>query len=167
MEEARIPVDSEVLAELARRLRSPDQSFNDLLRDWLGLPPRRWRDSKRHGGEGAAVPTRLTQKSQDSPEADAKVESIESSESSPGAVPLPDGTELRGHHRGREVRARIERGAVVLDGRRFSSLSAAARSVTGHSVNGWRFFEARLPGRNDWLPASRLRPVRANRRDPS
>ena len=168
MEGARIPVDSEVLAELARRLRSPDQSFNDLLRDWLGLPPRRRREFARTGSAGATMATPETLEAPSAADAAGIRESEESSESRDEAVPLPEGTALRGRYRGREVHGRIEGGAVVLEGRRFPSLSAAARSVTGHPTNGWRFFEARLPGRGDWLPASRLRPVRTGaRRGPS
>ncbi|GBD41209.1 hypothetical protein HRbin39_00587 [bacterium HR39] len=177
MEDARIPVDSEVLVELTRRLRSPDQSFNDLLREWLGLPPRPRRSAtpspagvaRESDPRTGTVSTRVTLETPDDGEPEESGGSLESEESNesadaPGEVPLPEGTELRGRFHGREVRGRIEGGAVVLEGRRFTSLSAAARSVTGHPVNGWRFFEARLPGRDDWLPAARLRPVRVPHR---
>jgi hypothetical protein len=59
----------------------------------------------------------------------------------------PVGTDLVGRHRGQEVSARIvadEEGggapAVECRGSRYRSLSAAARAITGNSVNGWRFW---------------------------
>ena len=60
----------------------------------------------------------------------------------------PVGTELVGRYRGQEVSARIvkddDRGgasAVECRGKRYRSLSAAARAITGNSVNGWRFWQ--------------------------
>jgi hypothetical protein len=60
----------------------------------------------------------------------------------------PVGTELAGRYRGQEVSARIvkddDRGgapAVECRGKRYRSLSAAARAITGNSVNGWRFWQ--------------------------
>jgi len=60
----------------------------------------------------------------------------------------PVGTELVGRYRGEEVSARIvadeERSgapAVECRGSRHRSLSAAARAITGNSVNGWRFWQ--------------------------
>jgi hypothetical protein len=60
----------------------------------------------------------------------------------------PVGTELMGRYRGQEVSARIvadEEGsgtlAVESQGSRYRSLSAAARAITGNSVNGWRFWQ--------------------------
>jgi len=60
----------------------------------------------------------------------------------------PVGTELVGRYRGQEVSARIvadEEGsgapAVECQGARYRSLSAAAKAITGNSVNGWRFWQ--------------------------
>ena len=57
------------------------------------------------------------------------------------------GTELVGRYRGEEVSARVvadgDRGgdlAVECRETRYRSLSAAARAITGNSVNGWRFW---------------------------
>lgn len=60
----------------------------------------------------------------------------------------PKGTTLMGRYRGRELSVEIvdaggdpaER-AVECEGRRYSSLSAAARAITGGAVNGWRFWQ--------------------------
>ena len=60
----------------------------------------------------------------------------------------PVGTELVGRYRGQELSARIvadedrdREPAVECRGTRYRSLSAAARAVTGNSVNGWRFWQ--------------------------
>lgn len=39
-----------------------------------------------------------------------------------------------------EVRPDVGRVAVEMGGRRYNSLSAAARAVQGHEINGWRFW---------------------------
>ena len=64
----------------------------------------------------------------------------------------PVGTELVGRYRGQEVSARIvtdddRAGAPAVEcrGTRYRSLGAAARAVTGNSVNGWRFWQAVEP----------------------
>ena len=64
----------------------------------------------------------------------------------------PVGTELVGRYRGEELSARIVADedrdgapAVECRGTRYRSLSAAARAVTGNSVNGWRFWQAVEP----------------------
>lgn len=64
----------------------------------------------------------------------------------------PIGTEFVGRYRGEETSARIvaaaDRGglpAVEWRGTRYRSLSAAARAVTGNSVNGWRFWQVVEP----------------------
>lgn len=64
----------------------------------------------------------------------------------------PVGTELMGRYRGQEVSARIVKDddrsgapAVECRGSRYRSLSAAARAITGNSVNGWRFWQVVEP----------------------
>jgi len=172
MESARIPVDSEVLAELVRRLESPHDSLNAVLRRLLGLPVsgvERDAAAESHAVAAAESATigHASADSGDSSDSGARAISSESPESEesarPAAPPLPPGSELRARFKGREIRAHVRDGVIELDGRRFTSLSAAARAVTGHPTNGWRFFEARLPGRQDWLPALLLRPTRGRR----
>ncbi len=163
METIRIPVDPEVLAELARRLRSPEESFNGLLRRWLGLPPRRPEESNMDSEQDSEWPGESAGSPPDEShtESHGTVSQGESPRSPTPAprspLPLPDGSELRARHKGREIRGRVRDGAVELAGRCFSSLSAAARHITGHPVNGWRFFAVRPPGARDWVPADRLR----------
>lgn len=65
-------------------------------------------------------------------------------------VMLPEGTELRTTHKGQTHEARVERGAIVYDGRPHRSPSAAGSAVTGTSINGWIFWEVRRPGDAGW-----------------
>lgn len=66
---------------------------------------------------------------------------------------LPHGTELRARYKNREYRARIDNNAWLDEagGGPHGSPSAAARAITGTSVNGLRFWEARRPGDRDWI----------------
>ncbi len=164
MESIRIPVDPEVVAELSRRLRGPDESFNDLLRAWLGLPPRRRQVMESHAhAESNRGTLKGMEDSVDNPIGD--MESGESSESrlTPtgrrprGGVPLPEGSALRARIRGREVEGQVRDGWVEIAGRRFASLSAAARHLAGHPANGWRVFQVRPPGATAWVRAEQLR----------
>ncbi len=165
MESIRIPVDPEVVAELSRRLRGPDESFNDLLRAWLGLPPRRRQAMESHAhAESNGRTLKGMKDSVDNP-SEVDMESTESSESrlTPtgrrprGGVPLPEGTALRARIRGREVEGQVRDGWVEIAGRRFASLSAAARHLAGHPANGWRVFQVRPPGATAWVRAEQLR----------
>ncbi len=66
---------------------------------------------------------------------------------------LPDQANLRGKYRGTYVNATIGRGKLVMAGKEYGSLSAAARAVAerhgvigaGANVNGWRFWEMEYP----------------------
>lgn len=64
---------------------------------------------------------------------------------------LPEGTELRARYKQREFYARIvnERWIDEFE-QHHTSPSAAATAVTGNSVNGWRFWEAKRPGDRGW-----------------
>ena len=119
-----IEVDFEVYKELIRRRPSEAVSENDVLRQVLGL-------------------------------ASQRVSANASSSPAPGewvtkGVRFPAGTEFRATYKGKIYLARAENGALVLNGRRFDSPSAAAMSITGKPVNGWTFWEGRQPGRTAW-----------------
>jgi len=64
----------------------------------------------------------------------------------------PAGTRLSGRYRGQEFIAEVVtaeggEGARVLEfqGARYASLSAAAKAISGNSVNGWRFWKVVEP----------------------
>lgn len=75
-------------------------------------------------------------------------------------VRFPAGTEFRASYKGEEHRGVVKEGALLLNGRRLSSPSDAARAVTNTSVNGWNFWECRFPGETRWTSISGLRSKR-------
>ena len=126
-----IDVDFEVFKALMMRRPSENITENDVLRDLLGLPGKK---------QSFAVA--------DSP--------------APGdwvtkGVRFPVGTEFRANYKGQTYLGRVEGGALVLNGERFDAPSAAAASITKNSVNGWTFWECRLPGRSSWQSIKALR----------
>ncbi len=129
-----IEVDFEVYKQLTVRRATEDVSHNDVLRELLGL------------GQPQTAPA-------------AKA----ANGSSPGdwvakGVRFPVGTDFRANYKGEIHTARVEGGALVLsNGQRFDSPSAAAVSITGSAVNGWRFWECRVPGKGTWQPIEGLR----------
>lgn len=73
-------------------------------------------------------------------------------------VRFPQGTDFRAFYKGQTHAARVEGGALMLaNGKRFDSPSAAAISITGNSVNGWTFWECRLPDKSSWQRIDALR----------
>ena len=80
----------------------------------------------------------------------AEIQLPTTTEAAPGPVPQPGpgpGTVLRRVWHGKEVRVLVTAdGAFEWDGRRFTSLSAVAREVTGSRWNGKLFFN--LVGRS-------------------
>jgi Restriction Enzyme Adenine Methylase Associated len=126
-----IEVDFDVFKALTARRPTEEVSENDVLRQLLRLPRR----SPQTAGPDAPTPDDWVTK----------------------GVRLPAGTELRATYKGQTYLARVAAGALVLEGRRFDSPSAAAMSITRHPVNGWTFWECRLPGQGRWLKLKALR----------
>jgi hypothetical protein len=126
-----IEIDFDVFKALTARRASEDMTENDVLRQLFNL------------GKGADALTKT-----DSPAPDDWVTK---------GVRLPSGTELRSTYKGKAYLARVNSGALVLQGRRFDSLSAAAISITGNPVNGWTFWECKLPAQDRWQILKSLR----------
>ena len=122
-----IDVDFEVYKQLTVRRATEDVTYNDVIRELLGL------------AQSGPTP-RAEQDAGESPE-----------DWVAKGVRFPVGTDFRAHYKGQMYTARVEGGVLVLaNGKRFDSPSAAAVSITGNSVNGWRFWECRLPGKSSW-----------------
>lgn len=127
-----IQVDFDVFKALTMRRASEEVSENDVLRQLLGLSIRK------------GTPT-------------------QPSTTAPGdwitkGVRFPVSTEFRATYKGQTYLARVEGAALVLSGKRFDSPSAAAMSITGNKpVNGWTFWECRLPGQAGWKMIKSLR----------
>ena len=125
-----IEVDFDVYKALIARRPTENVTENDVLRQLLHLP-------KLPGPSARDLPAREDWMTK--------------------GVRIPAGTELRAKYKGRFYVARVEDGALLLEGRRFDSPSAAAMSITRNPVNGWNFWKGRLPGRTAWIPLRALR----------
>lgn len=127
---AMIEVDFDVFKALTSRRASEDVSYNDVLRQLLGLSKNKARAT------------------QAAPQGEDWISK---------GIRFPHGTEFRANYKGRPYSARIEDGALVLEGKNYNSPSAAAVSITGNPVNGWLFWECRLPGKSAWQSLKVLR----------
>jgi hypothetical protein len=121
-----IEIDFDVWKELTSRRRNESHSYNSVIRELLNLPDR-----------GAST-------------------SVERSPTSTngkviGNRFLPDGTKLRAKHKGR-MHVAETRDSELYDetGQTHNSASAAARAVTGTTVNGLLFWEVKRPGDSEW-----------------
>lgn len=130
-----IEIDFDVYKALTLRRSSEVVSENDVLRELLGL-----------------LPQRLT----------GAVAGQDSGDPAPGdwltkGVRFPAGTEFRANYKGQTYLGRVENAALVMNGKRFDSPSSAAVNITGNNVNGWNFWECRLPGQAGWKTIKALR----------
>jgi len=126
-----IEVDFDVYKALTLRRPSEDVTENDVLRELLRLPP------MRQGAVSAGSPTQGDWVAK--------------------GVRFPVGTEFRANYKGQTYLARVDSGALVLNGERFDTPSSAAMSITKGPVNGWTFWECRLPGQASWQMIKSLR----------
>jgi hypothetical protein len=86
----------------------------------------------------------------------SKRQDQKASQARPARELPPAGTRLSGRYRGQEFIAEViaaegGEGARALEyqGTRYASLSAAAKAITGNSVNGWRFWKVVEPQPTD------------------
>lgn len=126
-----IEVDFDVFKALTARRPSEEVSENDVLRQLLHLP------RKSPASELSELP---------GPD-DWVVKGVR----------IPVGTELRAAYKGKIHLGRVADGALVLNGSKFESPSAAAMSITHHPVNGWIFWQYRRPGQGKWTQLRDLR----------
>lgn len=127
-----IEVDFDVFKALTLRRESEAVTPNDVLRRLFGL-------------DGPSGPTRQA--------ADGEGWIWK-------GVRFQKGTDFRARYGGRTHVAQVVSGGLEIDGKVVTSPSRAARLVTGTSVNGWDFWECRLPGQTAWRRISSLRSVR-------
>lgn len=77
-------------------------------------------------------------------------------------VTLPHGTELRMEYNGRQYTGEIADGRWIVDGRAYTTPSAAARGVAvtkdGRHTNldGWRYWHVKRPGDVEWTRIGKL-----------
>lgn len=133
-----IEIDFEVYKALTARRQSEEVTENDVLRQLLNLP------QKANASGPAEIPGT----------GDWVIKGVR----------LPVGTELQATYKGETYLARVADRALLLNGKRFNSPSAAAMSITSHPVNGWVFWQCRLPGRANWLLLGELRADRHSKK---
>ena len=129
---ATIEVDFEVFKELTIRRESESMTENDVIRLLLGLDdqaPKPMAGNETTGGKPWGCK----------------------------GVAFPHGTEFRATYKGQLYTGVVAEGALVVQGKRFTSPSSAAVSITGNPVNGWRFWECLLPGEKHWKVIAELR----------
>jgi hypothetical protein len=128
-----IQVDFDVFKAITARRASEEVTENDVLRQLFGLA------SATAGARAAG------------------------SRHQPGdwvskGVRFPQGTQARAKYKGQLHLAEVKDGALVLNGKRHDSPSSAAMAVTNNTpVNGWTFWEVKLPGSGEWQTMKRLR----------
>jgi len=127
-----IEIDFDVFKALTLRRSAENVSYNDVLRELLGLPPKKSAVSSEEDvpGHGNWVTK---------------------------GVVFPSGTEFRAIYKGQTYYGKVESGGLVFDNIRFNSPSAAAVKITGNSVNGWTFWECRIAGESSWKMIKSLR----------
>lgn len=123
-----VEIDFELFKHLTMRRRSEDHSINDVIREMAGLAPQQ---------TGAGGPPKGGWVSK--------------------GVHFPENTELRASYKGKEYLAVIKDGGIVVEGKKASSLSNAATQVTKTNVDGWKFWECRVPGTTGWRSVANLR----------
>ena len=127
-----IEVDFDVYKQLTVRRSTEEVSYNDVIRELLGL------------GQGKVSASKASQ----SPSPEDWVAK---------GVRFPAGTEFRANYKGQIYTGRVEGGALAVNGKKYDSPSAAAVAITGSPVNGWRFWECRLAGKSSWQLIESLR----------
>lgn len=136
-----LEVDFDVYKTVFARRANESITENDVLRELLGLPPKQQATSVQ-----TAIAPQAKSLDGTSPE-DWVVKNVR----------FPKGTDFRATHKGRTHTGRVHGGALIVDGKSYQSPSAAAVAITGNAVNGWRFWECRLPGKASWQLIEALR----------
>lgn len=72
-------------------------------------------------------------------------------------VELPVNTQLRRRYKGREYLATVQPNGLLLEGKEYPSLSAAAYSITDYNVNGWDFWSYLNSKSGKWESLGKLR----------
>lgn len=74
------------------------------------------------------------------------------------ALFLPHGTQIRTKYFGKYPIAEVAAGEILLEGRKYASMSQLARAMRGNtSNNAWVVLEIKRPTDRDWIRADRLR----------
>lgn len=73
------------------------------------------------------------------------------------SVVFPDGTEFRGKYKGYFYYGKVRNGTLALDEKEFISPCEAALTITRTPIDGWLFWDCKLPGQLSWMNISELK----------
>lgn len=127
---ASIQVDFEVFKELTARRTSESMTENDVIRELLGL--------------NKSIKEPIAALLNEQPWVCK-------------GTSFPHGSKFRATYKGQLYTGEVVNGALEANGKRYTSPSAAAVSITGNPVNGWRFWECSLPKSNSWNLIANMR----------
>lgn len=69
---------------------------------------------------------------------------------------FPEGTQFIALYKNKALSAIATKGGIEVEGKSYTSLSAAAAHFTGRATtNGWDFWFVRVPGQNGFIPAAK------------
>lgn len=129
---ATVEIDFDVYKELTARRASETTTYNDVIRELLGMDAE---PEPANAGEASSGGLEMK------------------------GVFLPNGTQLRVTYKGRTYSAEIKDGAWIgSDGKQRSTPSEAACAITDTNVNGWRFWKVKRPSDTSWKILNSLRP---------
>ncbi len=126
-----IDIDFEVFKALTALRENEVDSFNAVIRRALKLEHSDTQDENTKDELGAWSPA-------------------------PG-VKFPAGTEFRARLKGQNYYGKVNEGVLIYDDRSYKSPSAAAYAITGYNVNGWGFWECKIPGQENWRSIAFIR----------
>jgi hypothetical protein len=126
-----IEIDFDVYKALTIKRANEATTYNDVLREILGLP------AKLNGAGSAPAKSDIAWIAK--------------------GVTFPAGTEFRATYKGVQHLGIVKEGALHLNGKTFTSPSAAAVSIADSAVNGWNFWEAKTPGSSSWKLINHMR----------
>jgi hypothetical protein len=126
-----IDVDFDVFKALTARRESEAFTVNDVIRVLLKLPA--------IGMKAKAAPTSTAD------------------DWFCKGVRFPVGTEFRASYKGAAYSGVIKAGKLFIGGKQAFSPSYAATMITKTNVNGWNFWQCKLPGESRWRTLAGLR----------
>jgi hypothetical protein len=126
-----IEVDFEVMQTLWAKRKNEESTNNDALREVLGLPAKKV--------------------------AAGHLEEHDDRSFVCDGVEFPPGTEFRMKYRGEWHFGRVSDGGLVVNGKRYGSVSAPSVDLTKTARNGWKDWECKLPGGVDWQSIDSIR----------
>jgi hypothetical protein len=133
---ASIDVDFDVYRELTSRRTSEAISYNDVLRELLGLPPKAFAPDKQE--------TRPT------------APPVSGDWKARGGI-FAEGTEIRLTHKGVVYQGRVDKGAFVMKGKTFATVEELAGEITQGNPKEWIFWSQRKPGESNWTELKAFR----------